>query len=146
MKKFKGLICLGFLTLASGFSQAQTVSGCVQLGWSGGTAGNEVKWVQAMATITGRNNHVNDLHLTYNHKNGSIDAAIDLEFGIMEGSWKQDGSNGGLDFKSVDNEIKISSLYGLEGYWWSEGSPDVHSMPEGTPYNFFMKKCTNVKQ
>jgi hypothetical protein len=82
---------------------------CIMLGWTGGAAGNDVKWVKGNVVQQGE-----VVRIRYNWKNGIMTGRLQKD-GSLLGTWIQDGSDGGRF------QLRIPDGGQARGWWSSNG-------------------------
>ena len=104
----KMAVCVAlFLALFS--AEAGAGKNCIMLGWTGGAAGSEIKWVRGNIVQKGE-----VVTISYNWKNGMMTGRVQKD-GSLLGTWVQDGSDGGKF------QLRIPTRGQANGWWSGNG-------------------------
>lgn len=108
------LIVLGF-TATGVYAESK----CIRLGWKGGAAGSNSKWVNGQFTADGKIGSIK-----YDWKNGVMSGTYDAKTHVFSGTWVQDGSSGGdFSFKIPSEKVKQ-----VNGWWTSKGETKKNAL------------------
>ncbi|MCE9599546.1 MAG: hypothetical protein K8S54_16430 [Spirochaetia bacterium] len=106
ISKVKVAVAIACLVTAGALSARPQ---CIELAWTGGAAGEGVKWVKGKLSERGQN-----FTVRYDWKNGIMTGQIQPD-GTLAGNWIQDGSGGGKFKFAVPDSGQATG-------WWSSNA------------------------